>query len=423
MIPQFNFYLKDIHSKTATLIYLQSRFNYERLMLTCGERILPVHWDFENKRAIVKYNRLEYPSINDWLDKIEMAAKDHFRDCRLQGVFPTAANIKAHLESKFNLNPKPVIENQPTQPMLIEFVDKFIANETGKKARGSIQAYNTCRKHLAGYCAFYNKKDLHFDEINADFYDSYISYLNSLNFAKNTVGKQVKTLKVFLNSSVDRGINTNQFFKSKMFKKPTEEVDKIYITDEEIERIYKLNLGGEGSLETTRDLFIIACYTGFRFSDFSTLTKEHINDNYIIKKTLKTKTKVVIPIHPVVREILEKYQYTFPQSLTNAYANNRLKSIAKRAKLNDDIEIIKTIGGKPFRKVYKKWQLVCTHTARRSFATNAYLAGVPTISIMYITGHATESVFMQYISIDELKNAEHIQSHAFFNAKNFIPAA
>lgn len=110
MIPQFNFYLKDIHSKAATPIYLQSKFDYERLTLTAGEKILPEHWDFEAKRAILKFNRSEYSLLNDWLDKIEMAAKDFYRNTRLQEQVPTAASIKGHLEGKFNLNPKPKVE-------------------------------------------------------------------------------------------------------------------------------------------------------------------------------------------------------------------------------------------------------------------------------------------------------------------------
>lgn len=420
MTPQFNFYLKDIHSAKPTPIYLQSKFDYERLMLTAGEKILPEHWDLKEKRAITKYNRIEYPLINDWLDKIEMAAKDFYRTTKLQGVVPTAALIKQHLEEKFHLNPKLKVEiKKPVKLSLLGFIDKFIEAEKNNKQEGTIKVYKTSKNHLINFAKVYNKTDIQFEDIDADFYDNYIQFLNSLNMAKNSVGKQVKVLKTFLQAGVDRGINTNLFFKSKLFKKPTEEVDKIFLTDDEINKIYNLDLTSQGSIEATRDLFIIACYTGFRFSDFTTLKKEHIDGNYIIKKTLKTKTRVVIPIHHIVKAIFEKYNYELPQCISNTHANSQLKEIANMAKINSDVEVIKTIGGKINMQAYKKWQLVCTHTGRRSFATNAYLAGVPAISIMMITGHATESVFMEYISIDELANAEHIQTHAFFTETNF----
>jgi hypothetical protein len=243
MIPQFNFYLKDIQSTNSTPIYLQSKFDYERLMLTAGERILPSHWDFQAKRAIVKYNKTEYPLINDWLDKIEMAAKDFYRTCKLQGLTPTASSIKEFLEDKFNLNPKPKIEIKKTIKLsLLGFIDKFIEMETNNKLEGTIKVYKTSKKHLINFVNFYGKNDIQFEDINADFYDNYIQYLNALNMAKNTVGKQIKVLKTFLNAATDRGINTNQFYKSKMFKKPTEEVDKIFLTDDEIKRITALDL-------------------------------------------------------------------------------------------------------------------------------------------------------------------------------------
>ena len=328
------------------------------------------------------------------------------------------------MEQKFNLNPKPVVIVPKIVPVtLLAFINKYIINEVNNKSEGTIFVYKTCRKHLIEFITLLGKKDVDFNEIDEDFYNGFIQHLNSLNFAKNTVGKQIKVLKTFLNAATDRGINKNFFFKSKLFKKPLEDVDKIYLTEQEIQRIYSLDLNKEGSIEVVRDLFIIACYTGFRFSDFSTLTKEHISDNYITKTTLKTRAKVIIPIHPVVREILKKYDNDIPKSYTNAYVNGLLKDIAERAKINTDVEIIKTIAGKMVRNVYKKWELVSTHAGRRSFATNCYLAGVPAISIMKLTSHKSEAVFLKYVCVSELENAELIQGHEFFNPVTFNQVA
>ena len=425
VMPLFNFYLKDTRSDSPTCIYMQSKYNcYERLMLTTGEKILPAHWDFKAKRAVVKFNRLEYPAVNDWLDKMEMAAKDYIRNCKFQSYTPTANELKGHLEKKFNLNSKPVVVVPKIAPVtLLAFINKFIINEVNNKTEGTIFVYKTCRKHLIEFITLLGKKDVDFNEIDEDFYNGFISHLNNLNFAKNTVGKQIKVLKTFLNAATDRGINQNLFFKSKLFKKPIEDVDKIYLTESEIHRINSLDLQNEKSLDVVRDLFIIACYTGFRFSDFSTLTKEHISDNYITKTTLKTRAKVIIPIHPIVREILKKYDNEIPRSYTNAHVNELLKVIAERAKINTDIEIIKTIAGKTVKNSYKKWELVTTHAGRRSFATNSYLAGLPAISIMKLTSHKSEAVFLKYICVSELENAELIQGHEFFNPQTFNKVA
>jgi integrase len=423
--PEFYFYLKDINSNVPSLIYLQSRFNGERLMLTTGEKILPAHWDFKRKRANVTKNRLEYPAINDWLNKIELAARDYFRSCRYDGIEPAAQIIKEHLEKTFKLNQHLYKVEKPKKvyDTLLKFIDKFIEEEKGNKAEATIKVYKTSKNHLTNYFTLHGKSDIPFNDIDATFYSTYIQYLNGLNLAKNSVGKQIKVLKTFLNAASDQGLNSNQIHKSKIFKKPTEEVDKVYLTDDEIQRIYKLNLNDNKDLEVTRDLFIIACYTGFRFSDFTSLKREHIGEEFITKMTLKTKARVIIPIHPIVREILLKYNNELPEGYSNQHVNRQLKEIVEAAEITSDVEIIKTIGGRSVRNVFKKFELVSTHTGRRSFATNAYLAGVPTISIMFITGHSTESAFMSYICIDELKNAQHIQNHQFFNKKCFLNVA
>lgn len=425
MIPLFNFYLKDIHSTSPTCIYLQSKYNYtERLMLTTSERILPAHWDFINKRALVKYNKFEYPLINDWLDKMEMSAKDYFRNCKFQGQIPSAAEIKAHLEEKFKLNVKPEIITPKVAPLtVLGFIDKFIQNSKTDKSEGTIKVYNTGRKHLVDFIKLQGKIDIGFDYIDEDFYNHFVQHLNSIGFAKNTVGKQIKVLKTFLNAGTERGINKNMFYKCKIFRRVSEDVDKIYLMDSEIQRIYGLDLSDNKSLESTRDLFVIACYTGLRFSDFSTLRKEHISENYITKTTMKTRAKVIVPLHPIVREILKRNGNDIPKAYTNAHANSHLKEIAQMANLNTDVEIVKTIGGKIVKQLFKKWELVTTHTGRRSFATNCYLAGLPAISIMKLTSHKSEAVFLKYICVSELENAEHIQGHAFFNTSNFKEVA
>ena len=425
MLPQFNYYLKDIKSTTPTLIYLQAKYNcFERLTLTTGEKILPTHWDFKNKRAITKFDKIDYPSINDWLDKMEIEAKDFFRNCKFQGKIPSALEIKSHLEQKFNLNPKPVvIIPVKKQLTVIEFIESYIKTEVNNKSVETIKVYTSTKNHLVAFLKSTCRNDIAFDDINESFYNGFIQYQNNLKLARNTLGKNIKVLKTFLSAATERGINSNYFFKSKIFKKPLEDVDKIYLRDDEIQRISGLDLKKEKSLDVTRDLFIIACYTGFRFSDFTTLSKEHISDDFITKKTFKTKSKVVLPIHPVVKDILKKYNYVLPKANCNSHLNRNLKEIAKRAKIFDDVEIVKTIGGKTVSQKYEKWELVCSHTGRRSFATNAYLAGVPAISIMKLTSHKSEAVFLKYVCISEIENAEHIQSHTFFNRKNFDTAA
>jgi integrase len=425
-MPDFNFYLKNPTAEAPSLIYLQAKFNYERLTITTGEKILPTHWDVITKRAVVSHNKSEYSRLNDWLDKIVITAKEGFRDFRFRGINPTAPIIKQYVEDALQINPAPKLpEVKKEGTTLLTFIDMFIRQSSSSSRVGleTIKTYRTTKNHLLNYCSWKGTKDIEYSDINEEFYSSFLSYLHSLNLAANSVAKQIKNVKVFLNDATERGLNTNMFFKSKKFKKPQEDVDKIYLTTEEIDKIYNLDLFFDRRLEVTRDLFVIACYTGFRFSDFTSLNPEHIGDKFITKKTFKTRAKVVIPIASVVKEILAKYNNNLPKAPCNQHLNRQLKQIGEFAKINQEVEIVKTIGGQLRRNVFKKFELISSHTGRRSFATNSYLAGLPAISIMFITGHATESAFMSYICINELQNAEHIQSHSFFNATSLGQAA
>ncbi|MPN21796.1 hypothetical protein SDC9_169177 [bioreactor metagenome] len=169
-------------------------------------------------------------------------------------------------------------------------------------------------------------------------------------------------------------------------------------------------------LDKVRDLFIIGCYTGLRFSDLNQISPDNfINNNTQIKvKTEKTGEFVVIPLHKTVKEIVQKYDNSIPDVISNQKMNEYLKEVAKLAELNDRITISSTKGGTKQTEVFEKWELVTVHTARRSFATNMYLLDIPTISIMKITGHRTEKAFLLYIKISQEENANKLLNHPFF---------
>ena len=94
-----------------------------------------------------------------------------------------------------------------------------------------------------------------------------------------------------------------------------------------------------------------------------------------------------------------------------------LKKIAAKAKLNGETTITKTKGGKEITETKKKHELISNHTSRRSFCTNAYFSGMPTLDIMAISGHTSEKVFLNYIKITDDERALKISENSFFKEK------
>ncbi len=180
-------------------------------------------------------------------------------------------------------------------------------------------------------------------------------------------------------------------------------------------RLYNLDLSKNERLNNVRDWFIVGAYTGLRYSDLKRLSKEHIKGNLIGIKTQKTGKEVVIPISKEVRETLNKHNNKLPRMMSNQKFNKYIKEVCKLAGIDEPISVEETKGKLKLHKTEPKYNLVSAHTARRSFATNAYLSGLPTINIMKMTGHRTEKSFLQYIKITEEENAKKLISHPFFS--------
>lgn len=201
-----------------------------------------------------------------------------------------------------------------------------------------------------------------------------------------------------------------------------EEVDSIYLTVEELDAMRALDLSKKIGLEKVRDLFIIGCYTGLRFSDLKAIQKENIITSQGVKilkiKTQKTTKLVEVPINPIVEEILAKYGGVPPKVISNQRTNDHLKIIGKSSGINQEYPLTTFREGKQRHVEHKlKYELITTHTARRSFATNSYKAGVSTIDIMRITGHRTEEQFMKYLRLSNEEHALKMADHPFFSGK------
>lgn len=409
-MSKVRFKLKEPNSKNDTLVYLMCYYQYNEFKYSTGERINPKYWNPKTQRAKETRQFPEYPEFNTRLDKYENAINNVFRRLLNDGIQPNNALLKKEMEIELSDN-----RLKPKKKSFLTFVDEYITESKLNKREGTIKVYNTTYKYLKEYSA--KNKTINFEDITLEFYNYYTAFLSQEHsLSANTVGKHIKTIKSFMNEATERGFNENLEFRKKKFKTIREEADTVYLSIKELEQFEKLKLGATPKLERVRDLFLIGCYTGLRFSDFTQIQPENINkDNTMIFiRTQKTSERVAIPLHKTVRKILKKHNNKLPKAYANQVMNNYLKEVASLANIKELIETTITRGGKLEKSIYPKFKLISTHTARRSFATNLYLADIPAISIMKITGHKTERSFMQYIRITQEQNADKLLTHAFF---------
>jgi hypothetical protein len=403
-----SYYLKRPNIKNDTTIFARISYNGLELKYYTPEKINPKFWSKETKLAKQSKEFREYPEFNRRLESIESDIKTVYRRYLNdnQNSIPTPSDLKILLDKEI----KAIF---PEKERIITFFDFFrdlilqtknggrFIPKTGKPySKSMIEMYEVTLKKLIKFEIKTGCK-VDFESINLDLYIKLIEYLTKeLNLAVNTIGKVIRILKTVLNEATERGINKNLQFKSRKFSVPSEESDTIFLNDDELVQMLSLDLSNKERLEKVRDLFIVACFTGLRFGDFSTLNMDKISNGFIRIKQIKTENKVVIPIHIKVDEIIIKYKGNIPESISNQKTNEYLKEIGELLPLLNII-VTKTItkGGKRITTMHRKWELLVSHTARRSFATNEFLAGTPTLTIMAITGHKTEKAFYKYIKI------------------------
>lgn len=413
-IPQPRFLLKEPNSKSKTLIYVHIRFSKERVVYSTGEKVLSIQWDSKRQRAINSKKFPENTELNLWLDKLDTTIKSIFRNFNIDNITPTTQLVREKLNEKLN--------NKPSRRKnLFEFIESYILESEKIKNINTVKTYRTTFRHLKEFSKHYQLK-LDYGSITLEFYNKFVDYLmHDKQLSLNSIGKHIQILKTLLNEATDRGLNDRLDFRSRKFKRPYEEVEGIYLKESDLKKLHDLDLSHKPNLERVRDLFLIGCHTGLRYSDFSQILPSNITSNkngkFLTVRTLKTDEKVVIPLNPKVQRILAKYNNSIPRSLTNQNMNKNIKEVCKLAEIDEQILITRTKGGIKTRNTFPKYELVTTHTARRTFASNAFLGGVPAISIMAITGHKTDKEFMKYIKIGKEENALILQNHSFFNGK------
>jgi len=239
-----------------------------------------------------------------------------------------------------------------------------------------------------------------FSQFNYDILKKYELYLIEREEKIKTINNKINTLKILLNfadnySLID--LKKNRITNYKNLKDEIKDDNKVYLTEEEIEKIYNLELAE--IKKVVRDIFVVQCYLGQRISDIANLKNATIKENEIELYQKKTNTKVVIPIlNPIVKKILSEYNYSFPEKIVNSTAtlNYNLKEIAKEAEINEEITYREQKGTNPKVKKAEKWKLITTHTARHSFITNMLKRGYPKEMIKKITGHKTDFAFRGY---------------------------
>lgn len=363
------------------------------------------HWS-TSKQSVKNIAEAEYRiKVNNDLNKLKSVVIEKYTLDNSNGIPITKLWLKTVLGNYFN---RTVSSNDDYQYFLVPLIEKYIENckvrtnyKTGQPlAPTTIKHYKTALNKIKKYQEDKNI-NIRLEDIDIPFHTNFIEYLRDIHkLNPNTIGGYIEDIKTVLNYAQRKGFKVNLSYKTPDFYIPKKETKDIYLNEKEIDKIFNKEFPFDSYLDNARDWLIIGIWTGLRISDLLSLKKDKFIDGFIELKNKKTNIPVIIPILPQVEEILAKRNGKLPRKISDQKFNLYIKAVCKEAGIESIVE-----GGKMHpetkRKVYgkfPKWQLVSSHTCRRTFATIHY-GKLDTLTIMKITGHTTEKQFIDYIKI------------------------
>ncbi|MBJ6141799.1 site-specific integrase [Hymenobacter sp. BT559] len=387
-----SFLLKEPNATKTTPIFAFLSFDGKRAKIYTGLSILPKQWLKADQRAQVR-GLPDNGKLNDALELAEERLLACYREHRAQGLLPTTEVLRAAIEPAQVVAP---VAAQPG-PTFWGYFDEWIAVTRSQAKIASAKVYATVARHLRDYERT-NKYAVDFDTITLAFGDRYASHLlHTVRLTDNTVAKQILTLKRFLRWSRDRGYTDATGFDRLSWKR--QEPDIMTLTAGEVAALEQLELPASSYLDNARALFLLACYTGLRFSDLVSIRAEHLRGQTLRLKTQKTREIVTVPLRTEALVIVERLLAGEVRPITNQKLNDYLKELGQLASIDAPVEVVRFRGGVRESTTVAKWERLGCHTGRRTFVTLSLERGLRPETIMKVTGHRGWRSFQRYVNV------------------------
>lgn len=398
-------------------VYIRVRLDGKDYMSRIPDTTTSVEDWPEGKHAQHQIRKV-FPHLGTIATALEEAMKNGtFTKALMDGIIEKAVYGDSRDKARARLKQA---EEEMKQLSLLGYYDKFLKelrDGVRKSDKGVIASPRTITNYQQGYNRLTEFQDylgepITWEMINRDFLSRYILFLQSSRrgldaYNTNTCSKRIKEIKHIIRAAREEGVTTCPVPE---FKFGEVAVDSVYLTWDEIARFAAADLSGlSKGHEIARDLFLVGCYCGQRVSDYASIKSDQIHTDsdgrvYISVLQKKTGTKVEIPVRKELREILAKYNNELP-TLADQKINAYIKEIAKVAGIDEAIEFTSTKGGKAHTIKKPKYELITSHTARRTAATLMYLDGVDSMDIRQITGHSSDKMLQKYIRSTAHDNA------------------
>lgn len=273
----------------------------------------------------------------------------------------------------------------------VEYISQYVSElETGTRCKrrhavpvtkNTLTGYETLRGVMKRFEADTGRQ-YEIEEIGMEFQRAFAGWCYGRKLKSNTLRQYLTLVRVVMNSAVREHLCSNTEFRMAEFIPLEVETEMMVLSPEMIARLMGHRFSDE-RLARARDLFVVGYLTGQRFSDYSRICMEMYAEiagkRFVRVVQRKTGCEVYVPLDSRVDETLRRYGGKLPKMSLKEF-NKRLREVSEE------------LG-------WERMGKMTSHTARRSFATNAYAAGISMASIMCITGHTREEHLRKYLRL------------------------
>lgn len=406
-----HYYLCRPNQEGQMSIILFTNFKKKRFRYNTELKVFPSEWDEKRQRVKSKSRAL---ALNEMLNACASYVAE-YADKALRKKKVTQEDFKQFLDVRLG-------KAEPVDDSFFGFLTRF-CKSADKRTNGNgefvkpktVQKYflllNALKEFERHKRKMVRNYRITFDNFSMRSVEQFKAFLaDEKKLSVNTIGRYLQNLRLIFGLAEQEGYEVFCGWKSIKAKK--EKVENIVLTEEELDKLADLNISGNERLRNVRDMFLISAYSGFRHSDVNNLTPNNINrEKRLIRiHQIKTGGLVEVPLHKNLLRVLDERNFKLPHPVSSTNYNKYIKECCFLAGLRERVEIKKVVGGKRQLKTYEKWQLVTSHTARRSFATNLYLRGMNEELIMSFTGHVSRSSFYKYICLTPSQKAQMLKN-------------
>lgn len=380
-----------------------------KLTLGTPLRVLAAKWDHDKGKPNNTYVK-NCKRLNTKLDRIKIAVAEYLKE-KERNKKPISRIAISRLIKKYAAN----IDIPYAEGSLLHHVEDYITKRGHFISAGTRSRYMVFLRLLERFEG-YQLKHYDLESVDSVFVKELLNFGINEQYSISTIHRTVDFVRTVLNHLEKRGLSTFAYELEVRQKKSPQQV----LTLNEDELIKIRNTIMPAHLVAAKDWLVISCYVGQRVSDLMNFTIDMLVMvgglpciSFVQQKTQK---EILLPLHPVVLDIMSKNNQAFPPRLSKQKYNKQIKQVVQLAGINSLVKVRKRKGYRGQELLIQKWEAISSHIGRRSFASNFY-GKIPTPLLMEATGHSTEQMFNRYISNADTERTRALMAYFYENSQ------